>query len=151
MQPLPLELLLELLLLELLLLELLDDEQMSSCVAVDDCSQVPAGQVPLVAVHCSQAPKSTLALCVSQTGVAPLQAPPLSPHEHWRHPVSVVPVHTGRSGPVLVHLPWALLQSSWTYQVRPLTTTVSSLTFAGGTQMSAISPQLLSPQAAGAA
>ena len=79
----------------------------------------------LVAVHCSQAPKSTLVLVVSQTGVAPLQAPPLSPHEHLRQLVSVVPEQTARAVPVLVHLLCLLLQSCCTTQVRPVTVMVS--------------------------
>jgi hypothetical protein len=102
-------------------------------------------------VHCSQAPKSTLELVVSQTDVPPLQAPPSSPQEHLRQLVSVVPEQTGSAVPVLVHLPCLLLQSSCTTQVRPLTVMVSPAPPLS--QMSAISPQLslLSPQPAGAA
>jgi hypothetical protein len=113
--------------------------QMSSFAGVDDCSQVSlVGQLPLVAVHCSQPPKSTLPLFVSQTGVVPVQAPPLSPQEHLRQPVTVVPEQTVCAVPVLVHFFWALLQSSCTYHLRPLTVIVSpSLP---SPQMSPISP-----------
>ncbi len=81
----------------------------------------------------------------------PVQALPLSPQEHLRQLVVVVPEQTGSAVPVLVHLPCLLLQSSWTLQVRPLTVMVSPAP--PSSQMSPISPQLLllSPQPAGAA
>jgi hypothetical protein len=92
-----------------------------------------------------------LLLVVSQTGVAPLQARPSSPHEHRRQPVTVVPEQIAMAGPVLVHFPCWLLHSSCTTQVRPETVMVSP--GLPSSQMSAISPQSLSlsPQAAGKA
>src|SRR6185437_6806636 len=131
--------------------------QMSSLEGVVDCAQVaPPVQVSFVDVHCSHPPKSTLVLVVSQTDVFPLQAPPLSPQEQRRQPVTVVPEQTAGGVPVLVQLFCLLLQSSCTYHVRPLTVMVSSTMPAAGTQMSAISPPscqeaLLVAHAAGAA
>jgi hypothetical protein len=126
--------------------------QTSSDAGVADCSQTPpAPHELLVAVHCSQAPESTLVDVVSHTGVPPVHAPPVSPQEHLRQFVRFVPEQTARSGPVLVHLFCLLLQTSCTLHVRPLTVIVSPAPFVS--QMSAISPQLLllSPHAAGAA
>ena len=126
--------------------------QMSSCEGVDDCWQVAGpAQVAPVAVHCSQAAKSTLPLFVSHTEVAPLHESPSSPQEHLRQPVTVVPEQTAWAGPVLVHLPCWLLQSCCTTHLRPETVMVSPAL--PSSQMSAISPQLLSlsPQAPGAA
>jgi hypothetical protein len=110
----------------------------------------PALQLPPVAVHPTHAPNHALALDVSQIGVAPLHAPPLSPHEHKRQLAPGVPEQIASDdGPVLIHLPFLLLHSSWTIQVRP--STVIGSPARPSSQMSAISPQLLSlsPQAAG--
>jgi len=87
--------------------------QRSSSLSVADWSHARLGpQVPLAAVHCSHAPAATLPLAVSHTGAPPLHARPLSPHEHLRHPVSVSPEQTAKTGPVLVHRPCALLHNS---------------------------------------
>jgi hypothetical protein len=88
-----------------------------------------------------------LELEVSQTGVAPLHALPLSPHEHMRQPVTVVPEQMGSGVLVLVHWPCWLLQSCWTTHFRPETVMVSP--GLPSAQMSPTSPQLLSPQPAG--
>ncbi len=106
--------------------------------------------MPLFAVHCSQAPKRTLVLSVSQTGVAPVQAVPSSPQEQGRQPVSVVPEQMGWGTPALTQLFCRLLHSSCTIQVRPETVMLASLPLPS--QMSPISPQLLvsSYQAPGA-
>ncbi len=116
--------------------------QMSSCAGVEDWSHalVPHA-VWLLEVHCSQSPKSTLVPVVSQTPVAPVQALPVSPHEHLRQLVSVVPEQTGRAVPLATHLPCLLLQRSWTVQVRPPTVMVSPAP--SSSQMSPISPHWL--------
>jgi hypothetical protein len=124
--------------------------QMSSCAGVADCWHVPPPvHVPLVAVHASQAPKSTFVLVVSQTDVAPLHPLPLSPHEHLRQFATVVPVQIGFAGPDTTHLFCLLLQSGCTTQLCPLTMMVGPAL--PSAQMSPISPQLLllSPQPAG--
>ncbi len=99
---------------------------------------LPEAHVLDVAVHCSQWPKSMFDGLVSHTGVAPVHVVPSSLQEHRADELPVPTVTQSLS---------VLLQSCCTYQVVAPLVNVPYW----NAQMSPISPQLLSPHAAGRA